>query len=161
MSTTLSSLGSNIPDMGEGGRKGVKERSGGCGQRIKRWAGCGSLSLTSSTSRMLREVPGRDFLTVVLKVLSVSAAVMGFRAVLLSFLLVSLSWSRGAVITGVSFPFGALMDSSCPFTPLHFLNLQFTNSFYFFIQYTLLFLHYSIDFIIFSLFIYQVFIFLL
>lgn len=29
-------------------------------------------------------------------------AVMGFRAVLLSFLLLSLNWSRGAVITGVS-----------------------------------------------------------
>lgn len=38
-------------------------------------------------------------------------AVMGFRAVLLSFLLVSLSWSRGAVITGVSERFPALLHT--------------------------------------------------
>lgn len=110
----------------------MKEGSSGCGQRIKRWAGCRSLPLTSSTSRMQREVPGRDFLTVVLKVVSVSVAVMGFRAVLLSFLLVSLSWSRGAVITGVSLPFGALMDISCSFTPLQSLSTihQFYLLFY-------------------------------
>lgn len=134
-STPLSSLASDISDV----RVGGKEGSGGCGQRIKRWPGCGSLPLTSSPSRMQREVPGRDFLPVVLKVLSVSAAVMGFRAVLLSLLLVSLSWSRGAVITGVSPSFGALMDSSCPYAPL-----QFTNSIsYFNLN---LFLHYSFDF---------------
>lgn len=107
--------GSEISDARGGGREG----SGGCGQRIKRGTECGSLPLTRSTSRMQCEVPGKDFLIVVLKVVSVSVAVMGFRAVLLAFLLVSLSWSRGAVITGVSLTFGALMDTSCPFTPFN------------------------------------------
>lgn len=132
-STPPSSLASDISDVRVGGKEGGKEGSGGCGQRIKRWTGCGSLPLTSSPSRMQREVPGRDFLPVVLKVVSVSAAVMGFRAVLLSLLLVSLSWSRGAVITGVSPSFGALMDSSCPYAPL-----QFTNSISYFIQFKLI-----------------------
>lgn len=101
------------------GEEGGREGSGGCGQRIKRGTECGSLPLTRSTSRMQCEVPGKDFLIVVLKVVSVSVAVMGFRAVLLAFLLVSLSWSRGAVITGVSPTFGVLMDTSCPFTPFN------------------------------------------
>lgn len=47
-------------------------------------------------------VPERPFRVVGVVFGESPVAVMGFRAVLLSFLLVSLSCSRGAVITGVS-----------------------------------------------------------
>lgn len=52
-------------------------------------------------------------------------AVMGFRAVLLSFLLLSLSWSRGAVITGVSERILALLHTEVifvTFDQIHWIN---------------------------------------
>lgn len=51
-------------------------------------------------------------------------AVMGFRVVLLSFLLVSLSCSRGAVITGVSERLPALLHSSVTSSQTNRLDLS-------------------------------------
>lgn len=76
----------------------------------------------------------------VLRESSSPVAVMGFRAVLLSFLLVSLSWTRGAVITGVSETFsGSVALCQMIFVLLvhQFIRFMF-NLFVFFIYFALL-----------------------